>query len=104
MRFSHISLSYFAGAFFILLCIPARLYLLPRFFAGWELALLDGEDDEINEWLEKKEEVLQSIHYNTDGESEYESEFDNGNDDGNGDDDGVEKYNGGGEDEGIAKD
>ena len=69
-----------AFPFFILLCIPARLYLLPRFFDGWELALLDGEDDEINEWLEKKEEVLQSIHYNTDGESEFdnESELDDG--------------------------
>ena len=36
------------------LCIPARMFLLPRFFEGWELNLLDGEDDEIEEWLTLK--------------------------------------------------
>ena len=38
-----------------LLCIPARLYLLPRFFEGWELVLLDGEDEKIEEWVAAKE-------------------------------------------------
>jgi hypothetical protein len=38
-----------------LLCIPGRLFLLPKFFAGWELALLDGEDEQIEEWVEAKE-------------------------------------------------
>jgi hypothetical protein len=38
-----------------LLCIPARLYLFPKFFEGWELLLLDGEDDDIDEWVEAKE-------------------------------------------------
>jgi hypothetical protein len=39
-----------------LLCIPARLFLLPRFFEGWELLLLDGEDEEIKEFMTLKEE------------------------------------------------
>jgi hypothetical protein len=43
-----------------LLCIPARLYLLPRFFAGWELLLLDGEDDAIQEWVDAKEASLRN--------------------------------------------
>lgn len=32
-----------------LLCIPGRLYVLPRFLEGWELQLLDGDNDEIDE-------------------------------------------------------
>lgn len=40
--------------FMTLLCIPGRLFLLPKFFAGWELLLLDGEGEEIEEWLEAK--------------------------------------------------
>lgn len=42
--------------FMTLICIPVRLYLLPRFFAGWELCLLDGGDDEIAEWIRLREE------------------------------------------------
>jgi uncharacterized integral membrane protein len=38
-----------------LLCIPARLYLFPKYFAGWELLLLDGEEEEIEEWVALKE-------------------------------------------------
>lgn len=38
-----------------LLCIPARLYLFPRFFENWELLLLDGEDEAIAEWIEMRE-------------------------------------------------
>lgn len=37
------------------LCIPACLFFLPKFFDGWELLLLDGEDAEIEEWMELKE-------------------------------------------------
>jgi hypothetical protein len=37
-----------------LLCIPARIYLFPRFFEGWELLLLDGEDEDIRLWEEAK--------------------------------------------------
>ena len=36
----------------MLLCIPARLYLFPRIFEGWELILLDGEDEDIKEWVQ----------------------------------------------------
>jgi hypothetical protein len=44
-----------------LLCIPARLFLFPKFFKGWELLLLDGEDDDINEWVEAKEASMNRI-------------------------------------------
>ena len=45
--------------FMTLLCIPGRLFLLPCFFEGWELLLLDGEDQDIEEWIEKKENFVQ---------------------------------------------
>ena len=45
--------------FMTLLCIPARLYLLPKFFEGWELVLLDGEDENIEEWIEAKETSME---------------------------------------------
>ena len=44
-----------AFPFMTLLCIPGRLWLLPKFFEGWELLLLDGEHEMIDEWIEKKE-------------------------------------------------
>ncbi len=45
-----------------LLCIPARIYLLPKFFEGWELLLLDGEQSKIKKWLKKKAKVERQIH------------------------------------------
>jgi hypothetical protein len=41
--------------FFILLCIPVRLYLLPRIFNEDELTLLDGTPEEIESWLLKSD-------------------------------------------------
>jgi len=41
--------------FMTLLCIPGRLFLLPKFFQGWELLLLDGENEMIEEWIALKE-------------------------------------------------
>ena len=41
--------------FMTLMCIPGRLYVLPRFLEGWELLLLDGYEEEIDEWLAIKE-------------------------------------------------
>jgi hypothetical protein len=41
--------------FMTLLCIPARLFFAPLFFERWELCLLDGYDDEIDEWVAAKE-------------------------------------------------
>jgi hypothetical protein len=38
-----------------LMCIPARVYLLPRIFKQWELLLLDGDPNDIASWCEKKE-------------------------------------------------
>ena len=46
----------------ILLCIPVRLYILPRIYEGWELLLLDGEDEDIKAWQEKKEKVMKRMH------------------------------------------
>ena len=42
-----------------LLCIPARLLLLPKMFDGWELLLLDGQDKDIYRWVRRKERTLQ---------------------------------------------
>jgi uncharacterized integral membrane protein len=36
------------------LCIPARMFLFPRIFEGWELLLLDGDDLEIEAWVKAK--------------------------------------------------
>jgi hypothetical protein len=41
--------------FMTLLCIPGRLVLLGKIFKGWELLLLDGEQDKIEEWVALKE-------------------------------------------------
>jgi hypothetical protein len=41
-----------------LLCIPARLFLFPKVFEGWEMLLLDGEDEAIEQWIEAKEESV----------------------------------------------
>jgi hypothetical protein len=46
-----------------LLCIPGRTMLLPRFFEGWELCLLDGDDTEIDEWLRLKRQAEGSLNY-----------------------------------------
>ena len=46
-----------------LLCIPARLFFLPRFFEGWELLLLDGDDLEIKEWVDKKRGAMHSLRF-----------------------------------------
>ena len=35
----------------ILLCIPVRMYLLPKIFSNDELVLLDGSPEEIEEWI-----------------------------------------------------
>jgi uncharacterized integral membrane protein len=43
--------------FMTLLCIPARIYLAPMFFEGWELCLLDGYDAEVEAWLALKTEA-----------------------------------------------
>jgi hypothetical protein len=49
-----------------LLCIPARLFLFPRMFEGWELLLLDGEDEDITEWISRKLKTLRTISFATD--------------------------------------
>ena len=51
-----------AFPFMTLMCIPGRLWLLPKFFEGWELMLLDGESEQIEEWIEKKEHVDNDLH------------------------------------------
>jgi hypothetical protein len=38
-----------------ILCIPARMYLMPMFLEGWEILLVDGDNEEIDEWIEAKE-------------------------------------------------
>ena len=43
--------------FMTLLCIPARLFFAPMIFEGWELCLLDGYDEDVNEWIAAKEGI-----------------------------------------------
>lgn len=43
-----------AFPFFILLCIPARIYLLPRIFEPFELTVLDGSPEEVERFVEEK--------------------------------------------------
>lgn len=71
--------------FMTLLCIPARLSFLPRFFEGWELLLLDGDDLDIKEWETKKltsmhdtrfAEVEESQHPKMSNESSEDEDFD----------------------------
>jgi hypothetical protein len=50
-----------------LLCIPARLYFLPKFFENWELCLLDDEDEIIEQWIEAKEESIRNFQAKTEG-------------------------------------
>jgi hypothetical protein len=47
--------------FMTLMCIPGRLWLLPKIFEGWELLLLDGEEEEIQEWIDEKEKLLSEL-------------------------------------------
>ena len=68
-KYTFLQLSAFLGVFFVqntksiaigfpfmtLMCIPGRLFVLPRFFEGWELLLLDGDYEDIDEWIAKKE-------------------------------------------------
>ena len=46
-----------------LLCIPGRWFFLPRFFEGWELNLLDGDDFEIKAWVDKKRHAMHSLRF-----------------------------------------
>lgn len=39
----------------ILLCIPARIYLLPKIFTKDELILLDGSPEKIGKWIQRTE-------------------------------------------------
>jgi hypothetical protein len=59
-----------AFPFMTFLCIPARLFFLPKFFAGWELTLLDGEEDAIDNWVALKEESLRNFHAKNGGNDE----------------------------------
>jgi hypothetical protein len=52
-----------------LLCIPARLYFLPRIFKGWELLMLDGEDERINEWTTLKRGFNRAVTFGEDEEA-----------------------------------
>lgn len=53
-----------------LLCIPARLYVLPKIFEGWELCVLDGEEEQIEEWVAAKEQSIRNFHAQFDVKSE----------------------------------
>jgi uncharacterized integral membrane protein len=50
-----------AFPFMTFLCIPARLFFLPKFFAGWELTLLDGEEEQIERWVQAKQDSIRGF-------------------------------------------
>jgi uncharacterized integral membrane protein len=62
-----------------LLCIPGRLFLLSQVFEGWELVLVDGEDEFIEEWVTAKENAMRGgtmerggvVDVEIDGNDEY---------------------------------
>lgn len=56
-----------AFPFMTLLCIPGRLFLLPKFFENWELCVLDDEDEMIEEWVEAKEQSIRNFQNKTEG-------------------------------------
>lgn len=72
--FTAFQIVFFLGVFFVqntpsvaiifpfmtLLCIPARLFLAPKIFEGWELCLLDGYDEDVEEWVTAKEASLRN--------------------------------------------
>jgi hypothetical protein len=45
-----------------LLCIPARYYILPMILEGWELVVLDGDDEQIKEWVDAKDDSVRSFN------------------------------------------
>lgn len=63
-----------AFPFMTLACIPGRLYLLPKIFEGWELLLLDGEEEEIERFIEEKESVTITVHSGDDNIDDEESD------------------------------
>ena len=66
-----------AFPFMTFLCIPARLFFLPRFFKGWELCLLDGEDDQIQEWTQAKHDSIRGFSFRKNDESGVMQEEEN---------------------------
>ena len=63
-----------AFPFMTLACIPGRLYLLPKIFEGWELLLLDGEEEAIERFVEEKESVTITVHSGDDNIDDEESD------------------------------
>ena len=41
----------------IALCIPFRMYLLPKIFTEEELVMIDGEDFQIQKWLRRHDDA-----------------------------------------------
>lgn len=60
-----------AFPFMTMLCIPGRLFLLPNFFEGWELLLLDGEQQDIEEWMNRKQASIRNIDVEAGDDEDY---------------------------------
>ncbi|KAL1514462.1 hypothetical protein AB1Y20_003561 [Prymnesium parvum] len=75
-KYTIVQICFFAGVFVVMnvkaisiafpfmtmLCIPARLFLFPKLFEGWELVVLDGDDEQIAEWTGAKEDSIRNSH------------------------------------------
>lgn len=75
-----------AFPFFILLCIPARTHLLPRIFEAWELIVLDGSPEEVEQFVEEK-----AVERETHSTDKLESGEGNGSSSSNNDEDDEEE-------------
>jgi hypothetical protein len=64
-----------------LLCIPARLFILPKMFENWELCVLDDEEDVIEEWIEAKEQSIRDFQAKTEGAEASTNKSEDGSDD-----------------------
>ena len=52
-----------AFPFMTFLCIPARLFFFPKIFAGWELTVLDGEEDALEHWVQLKQDSMRGFTF-----------------------------------------
>jgi hypothetical protein len=50
-----------AFPFMTFLCIPSRLFFLPKIFANWEMTLLDGDEDQIALWVQRKQDSIRGV-------------------------------------------
>lgn len=56
---------------FILLCIPVRLYLLPKIFDQDELTLLDGTPEQIEKWVRASDNFVRGTDMSSHSDPDF---------------------------------